>query len=174
MTCCHINDEEERCTARRLGDLPMCQRHLMRTFRDALVAGAMPPDVFSAICSEAVEALRVGRMVRTHEMNRTIDGIRLEREQEERRRRIEQANPVVYYVELTGGRIKIGWTTDLARRLVELRLRPDDVLATEPGGRSHEALRHRQFALERIGRSEEFRQSDALRRHIASLTRQDA
>ena len=50
---------------------------------------------------------------------------------------------VVYYVRFAD-RVKIGTTTNLAMRMQSVP--HDEVLATEPGGRSIESQRHRQFA----------------------------
>lgn len=77
--------------------------------------------------------------------------------------------PVVYYVQRTHG-IKIGHAVDLRRRMRDLRVRPDDVLAIEPGSRITELERHDQFAADRIDRqSETFRESPALLAHIDRL-----
>lgn len=49
---------------------------------------------------------------------------------------------VVYYMRL-GDLVKIGWTTNLQRRRDVIN--PQEVMATEPGGRQVELRRHRQF-----------------------------
>lgn len=79
-------------------------------------------------------------------------------------------DPVVYYLELHNGNIKIGYTTDLRSRLAALRYSGDNLLATEPGGRPVELLRHGQFDALRVGRREEFRPGDTLLAHIAKLS----
>jgi hypothetical protein len=68
----------------------------------------------------------------------------------ERLERLEQARiarrsrtSVVYYMRL-GDRVKIGVTTNLTARLASVR--PEELMATEPGDRSIEQARHRQFA----------------------------
>lgn len=77
---------------------------------------------------------------------------------------------VVYYLRLPGDRVKIGTTRDLRTRVGSLRATLDDVLATEPGGRPLEQLRHRQFAEDRINpRREDFRASDVLMSHVRML-----
>jgi len=75
------------------------------------------------------------------------------------------ASGMIYYVR-TCCRIKIGYTTDLERRMTELS--PDELLATESGGRDLERRRHDQFAAYRI-RGEWFRDSPALAAHIRGL-----
>jgi hypothetical protein len=65
--------------------------------------------------------------------------------------------------------VKIGTTTDLKSRLNQLRSDPQYVVAIEPGGRDVERQRHLQFATERIGRRENFRLSERLKRHIDDL-----
>lgn len=77
--------------------------------------------------------------------------------------------PLVYYLALSPTTVKIGTTTNLPQRLTALRSEMQYVLAVEPGGRDVERMRHQQFAAERIGRREDFRVSDALQDHIASL-----
>lgn len=77
--------------------------------------------------------------------------------------------PLVYYLALSPTTVKIGTTTNLPQRLTALRTEMQYVLAVEPGGRDVERMRHQQFAAERIGRREDFRVSDALQAHIASL-----
>lgn len=78
----------------------------------------------------------------------------------------------VYYVR-RGDVIKIGHTVDLFRRMTTLR--PDEVLAVEPGTREDETERHRQFAHLKLrqgkGSSEYFRDAPELREHIAAVIR---
>jgi hypothetical protein len=79
------------------------------------------------------------------------------------------ATSVVYYVR-SGRYVKIGFTSDLKRRLSELRLHSTAVLATEPGGRAVEADRHAEFADERIDpRREDFALSLRIQEHIREL-----
>lgn len=73
--------------------------------------------------------------------------------------------PVVYYVR-RDGLVKIGTTRQLRTRLSAIK--PDALLAAEPGGRAVERARHEQFAADRIS-SEWFRMSDALAAHIGQL-----
>jgi hypothetical protein len=69
---------------------------------------------------------------------------------------------VVYYMRF-GPVIKIGTTDDLRRRAQTLK--PDEVLAAEPGGRDLETKRHHQFARHRAER-ELFFPAPELRAHI--------
>lgn len=83
----------------------------------------------------------------------------------------ESRDPVtghVYYIR-RGDLIKIGFTTDLNKRMMSHL--PDEVLAVEPGSYALEASRHRQFATLRHGRGEWFKDDPALREHIAGLVK---
>jgi hypothetical protein len=73
---------------------------------------------------------------------------------------------IVYYLRL-GDRIKIGTTYTPRSRFSALP--HDEVLAFERGDRRVEHRRHEQFAADRLGTSEWFRSSPALRQHIAQL-----
>lgn len=83
-------------------------------------------------------------------------------------------DPQVYYVRLSPDIIKIGYTTNLPLRVAALRVDPDALLASEPGGRDVERRRHEEFAAERISRREDFKPSARLLAHIASLQGVDA
>ena len=67
----------------------------------------------------------------------------------------------VYYAERFG-RIKIGWSSDVAQRMGTLKA---VLLATEPGDRHLERQRHAQFSADRIV-GEWFQASPALEAHI--------
>jgi len=72
---------------------------------------------------------------------------------------------LVYFIQSQDGLIKIGWTSDLARRVNNLAVGasgPISVLATTPGGRTLEAHLHERFASDRE-QGEWFRPSDDLR-----------
>ncbi|MFE9738828.1 GIY-YIG nuclease family protein [Streptomyces sp. NPDC006477] len=71
----------------------------------------------------------------------------------------------VYYVR-SGHLIKIGTTADLANRLSAIR--PNEILALEPGGQALEAERHRSFASLRVS-GEYFHPGSALQEHIIHL-----
>jgi hypothetical protein len=75
----------------------------------------------------------------------------------------------VYYVDLYGSAIKIGYSRNVLRRLTELRRLPEHLLAVEPGGRRLEAERHAQFAIERHGGLEDFDRSPELLAHIEAI-----
>lgn len=84
----------------------------------------------------------------------------------QRRTRPERKS-IVYYIR-RADLIKIGTTADPHSRFSDLR--PDEILAFEPGGPKDELQRHRQFSWCRVGkRSEYFRQTPGLLAHIASL-----
>ncbi|WP_147356270.1 hypothetical protein [Cellulomonas rhizosphaerae] len=76
---------------------------------------------------------------------------------------------VVYYARMRDGLIKIGYTADLYTRIRALRIRQDAVLATEPGGRDLEILRHAQFGAIRHGKTEDFDAVDELLGHVAAV-----
>lgn len=80
-------------------------------------------------------------------------------------RRGDQLGPVVYYLRF-GDRIKIGTSTNLARRLQSVPC--DEVMAVEPGGLALEGARHDKFAELRIT-GEWFRPGDALLDHVFDL-----
>lgn len=139
-------------------DLPLCEGHLRETglawVRDNLdvlreVVGATPvPLVIAREHNAAVERLSLRPQVR-----------------------LTESNAVVYYLQVRGSdRVKIGTTTNVRQRMVDLRANGEDLLATEPGGYELEWRRHQQFADERYGRREEFALSDRLAAHIAILS----
>ncbi|ROS23221.1 hypothetical protein EDF22_2997 [Rathayibacter sp. PhB127] len=73
---------------------------------------------------------------------------------------------VVYYIRFAG-RIKIGTSGNPRQRLH--RLRHEELLAFERGGRALEQHRHAQFAVERLERTEWFTRSAALDRHVEAV-----
>ena len=73
----------------------------------------------------------------------------------------------VYYVR-SGGFIKIGWTSDLTKRMKGYP--PDSVLlAVEPGTRPDETRRHRQFPHHRTHGREWYTMAPTLMHHIDSV-----
>lgn len=91
--------------------------------------------------------------------------------EEERERRLAEARERdcwVYYLRC-GRLIKIGMTTNLATRFASIR--PNEVLAIEPGGAEREAQMHRRFAGLRAG-GEYFRPGADLQQHIKELREQ--
>ncbi|WP_069751593.1 hypothetical protein [Streptomyces sp. EN16] len=88
----------------------------------------------------------------------------------QQRRSRPDRQSIVYYMRRADF-IKIGTTTDPHSRFSSLR--PDEILAFEPGGPDDEYLRHRQFLWCRVGkRSEYFRQTQKLLAHIDTLVAQ--
>lgn len=107
------------------------------------------------------QAISVGR--RRHAEH--IHTAHLRAERNHRQRESQQHPGVVYYMRV-GERVKIGYTTNLTKRIAAVM--PEELLATEPGGRLLEETRHRQFAELRTTR-EWFRNDELLREHIAGL-----
>lgn len=85
---------------------------------------------------------------------------RLIREEQEK-----AARSVVYYMRL-GPLVKIGWTTNLEGRREAIN--PQEVMATEPGGRDVERKRHQEFAALRV-HGEWFTLESPLMEWVASL-----
>lgn len=83
------------------------------------------------------------------------------------RQRVDEVakNRRVYYVRC-GHLIKIGTTADLGKRFSQIR--PNEILALEPGGQTLETQRHREFAALRAS-GEYFHPGPALQRHIEDL-----
>lgn len=79
---------------------------------------------------------------------------------------------VVYYLMVGPSTVKIGTTGNLPVRLRGLRTDLQYVVAIEHGDYALEHQRHQQFAAERIGRREDFRLSERLKRHIDELAPQ--
>lgn len=75
----------------------------------------------------------------------------------------------VYYLMLSPQKLKIGTTTNLPKRIGQLRTDVQYVVAIERGGMTLERQRHLEFAEERIGRREDFRISESLKSHIEAL-----
>lgn len=98
------------------------------------------------------------------------EAARREREEVLRATR-ESALHLVYYVRLGENHIKIGTTTRLAERMVELRVaNRENLLAVEPGGFEHEQQRHKQFnKLRYQRRKEDFAESPELLTLITEL-----
>ena len=167
LPCCYTSETNPGCTARRHRELPMCLRHIEKTIRKAILDEAIPQDCFRELVQHTDTYLAIKRMNRDYEAGKAITAHHVARERETQRRKAEDC--VVYYVRLTGQRIKIGWTADLDTRMKSFRARAADILALEPGGYEVETRRHRQFAHLRIGRSEEFAESDEMLAHIESL-----
>jgi len=106
-------------------------------------------------------------------MNQAPDAERRRIEAERLAESERAARSVVYYVLMPGGTIKIGFTIDLYQRMSNLRVDRDKVLATEPGGRPAERMRHRKFASIRIGNREDFKDTPELRAWIAKVRQEN-
>ena len=129
------------------------------------------PDVPShqtPLCSfHLLQAAAVSRQVDAIETERRLAGL-TRRKAEQRAERA--ANPpaptpgTVYYLQ-AGGHIKIGWTSDLAKRM---RAYPpgSTLLAVHPGTRADEAAAHRRFAAHRTHGREWYPLAADLMRHI--------
>lgn len=74
-------------------------------------------------------------------------------------------NPVVYYMRV-GNRIKIGYSQNLAGRMVNLAA--EELLGYESGDQKLERHRHRQFKAYHVHR-EWFEDCPAIRDHIATI-----
>lgn len=90
-----------------------------------------------------------------------------ESQQARRRKRLLDQSQV-YYVRIHD-HVKIGYSTNIKQRMGALRVPVENLLATEPGGRDLEAIRHEQFAAERVGRLEDFNPSRRLLAHIEAI-----
>lgn len=143
-------------------DHPLCERHYRKI---GLLFIHENLDLMRAVVEAPSTTELLQRMVGEEDPEQ-----RLAREQAYVMDRAEKrARGVVYYVRI-GEHIKIGTTADLARRMGELYVQPDALLATEPGGQRVEAQRHAEFADERFNR-ELFEPSDRLLAHIEGLQR---
>jgi hypothetical protein len=129
--------------------LPLCWEHLGEAFR---------------LAKSEYQRLGFGG-------DRKVSAVWAEHLAEEEAKRLErelnkrEADAQVYYVQM-GERIKIGYTKSLRIRMAQLRTHTRFVLATEPGGREMERMRHLEFAGLRDGRKEEFFPHERLLRHI--------
>lgn len=81
--------------------------------------------------------------------------------------RERSAEGVVYYLRV-GAYIKIGWTSDLEKRMRAYS--PDSILlATEPGTRKDEAKRHRMFAVHRTHGREWYAMTPSVMHHVEQV-----
>jgi hypothetical protein len=155
--------DETRCTATEQ-DSP-CRREVIHTTPVALcqahrieVALAVVPDLLrGSLITATTEASSPPRLdlvehavAVDHEKLLTLD----------------IHDPVVYFV-ANGGRVKIGYSTNIASRLTALTLRHDNVLLTLAGGPELERALHARFASLRQGNSEWFDMAPELVRYIA-------
>lgn len=145
------------CTRKPLEDLealPLCPKHARLVF-----------DYFDGFAHIAQQVIQSRHPVDPEEVKAQVlaanEAIR-------RERHISDEFSQVYYAEVNG-RIKIGHTVNIKQRFNAMRIPLDRLLATEPGGRDLEAVRHAQFASIRHGRLEEFERTDDLLSHIAMI-----
>jgi hypothetical protein len=85
---------------------------------------------------------------------------------------VDDKHPDVVYFAPNGGRIKIGYTGSLRRRLRTLSLRDDAVLLLLEGGESLERALHRKFAVCRIPGTEWFEMTPEILQFIADKRHQ--
>ena len=133
-------------------------------------------------CPDLVKSFRRTRMCDDHALY-VVEGVervrrpivadlteRIEQAKAERARvaadgDVEQREEVIYYVR-DGEHIKIGWTTDLRRRLKRGFKPGGKLLASHPGTRADEARLHRQFAAYRTHGNEWYAPMPSLLHHI--------
>lgn len=177
LPCCYTDDDYD-CSNRRVDGLPMCERHLTRTIRQAIVERLIPDDVFAVLVKDTDEMARMKRIAREYEALEAVNDMHRSHRASLMTAAIEslpelRPEAVVYYVMLTGDRVKIGTTTNLKMRLASYRARPEDLLAVEAGGRDVERWRHAQFEHLQIGGREDFQMAPDLMEHISQI-REDA
>lgn len=116
---------------------PVCHPHHAELLRDRRFTGGAPTraDLTDARAAAAKEVLDV----KAQQLRR----FRLQAFEDDLRAAALEKQSVVYYIR-TRGHIKIGVTTNMQARMAALM--PDEILATEPGTRTLEKRRHRQFA----------------------------
>jgi len=171
LPCCFTDSKTPFCEGRRHEQSAMCLRHTKETIRRSIIDGSIPLDCMRELVEFTDWYVKVKEMNRNYELGAAFAAAHTQAAREQRAEQAKQN--VVYYVQLTGSRIKIGWTGNLEQRLRSYRSRASDLLAIELGGQPVEARRHKQFAHLRIGRSEDFCEAPDLLAHIASL-RQEA
>lgn len=138
---------------------------ILAIFRDYELTGIEVTDESASI------AIKLGRQRYERGMEeRALQQRRLGQERKEMKafHRLLEDNPdgVVYYIR-RGEFVKIGTTTRYRSRMQALR--PDEVLAVEPGSYSVEDQRHRQFASSQFHPgSEYFRIHDNLISHVVA------
>ena len=165
LSCCYRSETNpDGCDFRRYRTSPLCQHHLFEIIRDAIYDDMLPPDILASLRVELAAAM--AEQYRRGVVE--IDELLAETAE------IGKHDPVVYYVELTRNRIKIGTTRNLASRMRAMRCHLDDLLAVEPGDYDVEGERHDYFADSRLGTSEEFEDCERIRAWCAHLRTQHA
>jgi hypothetical protein len=160
---CHILTRVDlRCdrdAIRVLGDTLMCDKHFKQIYEDAVEL-------------ETSRLNRFDETIQDRAVQEVLESLKAELEalrHRSLRPRASVDNSVVYYGEVGGGLIKIGTTTNLYQRERTLYMR---TLAFEAGGPQEEAMRHRQFAEERLTKDGElFHRSERLMAWIDEVRR---
>ena len=153
-TCIGIGEDGERCRTRPIREsakagMSLCRQHF---------------EGYLSVLDLIGRAERATQLLEPEKFRiPEPDPEEARRWEKERRRYAEQS--VVYYVRI-GETIKIGTTVNMKARMGGLMI--DEVLATEPGDRQLEAMRHKQFRHLRI-RGERFRPEPDLMSHIAMI-----
>lgn len=156
---CPVRFKRGRCLRPKKSFEPVCERCAVGTAQAVLRSPRLRDQIAD---QQAVEQLNAAR------------SLAWEREKERRTTAWQRLKTygahVVYYVVVRPGVVKIGTTSSLTGRLQGLRLRPEDVLAAEPGDRRVEKQRHEQFDHLRIQkRWEDFTLTDDLQAHIDAV-----
>jgi hypothetical protein len=154
MPTCNAEDDGHRCTreAVMLRPVALCDAHRIE------VALATIPDLLRDRLTEAQQqpatpAPRLDLVATARAANATdlMHGVH---------------DSVVYFL-ANGGRVKIGYTTNLRSRLSSLALRNDSVLLVLHGGPDLERALHAHFAAYRNGNTEWFELAPEVFRYIA-------
>ena len=166
----------EFCDADAAEDMPfpICERHADQLYQRMQQDPARLPGIPCPEC-DRLSLQRLGADVTCRACNATISPDRFQlwsdavTEEALSNATKARQQSVVYYVRESPEIIKIGTTINLINRLSALRVDHDALLATEPGGRSLEQMRHKQFAHVSLGKWERFRSEPDLLDHIAML-----
>lgn len=111
----------------------------------------------------AARAIEVGRERHKDQSLRNTKSLAKERSR--LRPEDSEGASVVYYMRI-GNRVKIGWSRNLTSRLSAIN--PEELMATEPGSRNLERVRHREFGELRT-HGEWFRLEGPLEAHIKKI-----
>lgn len=160
-TSCVATDDGRSCprSATLSRPVPLCPTHqieiamtvLPELLRDRYLASLSGPSI-PPVRTELVEAAR------PTPTEGLLDGVH---------------DHVVYFIG-NGGRVKIGFTTNLKGRLAALSLREENVLVALEGGPELERALHSHFAAHRHGNTEWFELGPEVFRYIAGRSRRTA
>lgn len=143
-------------TSEATDELPLCERHYQAIGIHFVDNRTILSPKFAAARREHREAEAAARSEQFADQREAQTKAILEQTQ-------------VYYVRI-GDHVKIGFSVNLRQRMASFHVPDDALLATEPGGREKEAIRHRQFTAERINpRRELFNPSPRLLAHIEKV-----